>query len=207
MGYQLNLREMDEIMFRLKGRMAAFHKNENIPLKNWGENIIGCVQEGLVYLCVEDETYERKILRFFRPGECFAAAMALPVSRGISYMTAKYPSKIVLFGRDEFLQMCLTRVEWMQRLKNIVRGQLEENLLEHNYILHHKSLRMKLLCYLKMECVIQGANTLVLPMPFCDLADYLAVDRSAMMKEIAKLKEEGILTGTRRSVTFCDKGE
>ena len=38
--------------------------------------------------------------------------------------------------------------------------------------------------YIKTE---KGKNTFYLPLPLSDLADYLSVDRSAMMREIKKM--------------------
>ena len=74
MGVLLTETEMDEIAFRTHARVGNYHKNENISPKNWGEGTIGLLQEGIVYLCVENERYERNILQVFRPGDM------LPVS-------------------------------------------------------------------------------------------------------------------------------
>ena len=55
MGVLLTETEMDEIAFRTHARVGNYHKNENISPKNWGEDTIGLLQEGSVYLCVENE--------------------------------------------------------------------------------------------------------------------------------------------------------
>ena len=38
-----------------------------------------------------------------------------------------------------------------------------------------------------------GSKIIYLPFSFTDLADYLAVNRSAMSREISNLKEEGLI--------------
>ena len=47
-----------------------------------------------------------------------------------------------------------------------------------------------------------NSNAFTLPMPFSDLADYLAVDRSAMMRELKKLNDEKIIKTTIRKITL-----
>ena len=55
--------------------------------------------------------------------------------------------------------------------------------------------------YIKKE---KGKNTFTLPLPLSDLADYLSVDRSAMMREIKKLNEEKIIVSDKRKITVTD---
>ena len=51
------------------GRSVACGKGERIFAKHGGEDTMALVQEGLVYLCAENERYARGILAFFRPGD------------------------------------------------------------------------------------------------------------------------------------------
>ena len=47
-------------------------------------------------------------------------------------------------------------------------------------------------------------NTFYLPLPLSDLADYLSVDRSAMMREIKKMNEENIIISEKRKITVIE---
>ena len=50
----------------------------------------------------------------------------------------------------------------------------------------------------------KGKNTFYLPLPLSDLADYLSVDRSAMMREIKKMNEENIIISEKRKITVIE---
>ena len=57
-------------------------------------------------------------------------------------------------------------------------------------ILTNKTIRDKLLAYFKIYSQNKSVN---LPFSLTDLADYLAVNRSAMTRELKNLKEEGFI--------------
>ena len=46
----------------------------------------------------------------------------------------------------------------------------------------------------------KSSRTFHLPFTYTELADYLSVDRSAMMRELKNLKEEGFITTTGRKI-------
>ena len=60
-------------------------------------------------------------------------------------------------------------------------------------ILSHRSIRGKLLCYFRILSTQAGSPVFPLPFSLMALANFLCVDRSAMMRELKKMKEEGIL--------------
>ena len=207
MGAALNGAQVDEIVRFTRARVEEYSKNETISLENRDEKTLFCVKSGLIYLCAENEEYEKSILRVFRPGEFFSEDMVLNLTHGVSYLIAKYKSQVIGVGRAEMERLCKTQSDWSERIERLFVRQLPESMMAQNYILHQKSLRMKLIYYFKHECAVQGTTELTLPMPFSDLADYLNADRSAMMKEITRMKQEGLLLGTRRNVIFRDPSD
>lgn len=48
----------------------------------------------------------------------------------------------------------------------------------------------------------EGANTFTLPFSLSTLADYIATDRSAMMRELKRLREEGTVSSDGRRFTL-----
>ncbi|CDE22263.1 putative uncharacterized protein [Acidiphilium sp. CAG:727] len=62
---------------------------------------------------------------------------------------------------------------------------------ERTEITGNRATRDKLLCYFKFLCRKNGGGKTKLDMKLTDLADYICVDRSAMMRELRKLKDEG----------------
>lgn len=69
-------------------------------------------------------------------------------------------------------------------------------------ILSKKNIRDKLLTYFKLISSKNFSKTFTLPFSLTDLADYLSVDRSAMMREISHLKEEGFIEKKGKKITL-----
>ena len=69
-------------------------------------------------------------------------------------------------------------------------------------VLSRRSIREKLLCYFRQLAEKEGDATVTLPFSLSTLADYIATDRSAMMRELKRLREEGILLSEGRKITM-----
>ena len=67
-------------------------------------------------------------------------------------------------------------------------------------VLSRRSIREKLLCYFHQLAEKAGSNTFQLPFSLSMLADYIATDRSAMMRELRHLKEQGIVCTDGRQI-------
>ena len=72
-------------------------------------------------------------------------------------------------------------------------------------ILSRKGIRNKLLEYFDIMCKKNNSRNIYLPFTFTELADYIAVDRSAMTREIKYLKEEGFIKTTGKRITLLYK--
>ena len=75
-------------------------------------------------------------------------------------------------------------------------------LSERVEILSRRSIREKLMCYFGMQCAKINANRFTLPFSLSALADYISTDRSAMMRELKKMREEGLVEVNGRKVTL-----
>ncbi|KXL54128.1 transcriptional regulator FixK [Anaerotignum neopropionicum] len=67
------------------------------------------------------------------------------------------------------------------------------NLSEKVDILSRRTIRNKLLCFFRMQSAKSGASSFQMPFSFLALANYLCIDRSAMMRELKKMKEEDLI--------------
>ena len=69
-------------------------------------------------------------------------------------------------------------------------------------ILSKRSIRDKLLSYFELLASSNPKRSFLLPFTYTDLADYLSVDRSAMMRELKNLKEEGFIQTNGKKITI-----
>ena len=75
-------------------------------------------------------------------------------------------------------------------------------LSERVEVLSRRSIRDKLLCYFTLQTARAGRGTFTLPFSLSALADYISTDRSAMMRELKKLRESGEVDVEGRCVTL-----
>lgn len=69
-------------------------------------------------------------------------------------------------------------------------------------ILTKKNIRDKLITYFNILSAKNYSKTFTIPFTLTDLADYLSVDRSAMMREISHLKNEGFIEKKGKKITL-----
>ena len=72
-------------------------------------------------------------------------------------------------------------------------------------VLSRRSIRDKLLCYFRQLADQTGSDRFTLPFSLSTLADYIATDRSAMMRELKRLRTEGVIRSSGREVTLLTR--
>ena len=63
MGLKKRIPVPDFVLSALSARIVSFEKKELVFQKSTEKHLMGLVLEGLVYLCVENEAFERHILQ------------------------------------------------------------------------------------------------------------------------------------------------
>lgn len=202
MGVLLTQNEIKEFTKDLKVKQQTYKKNEMILRQKPDTEQVGLILSGTVYLCAEDPRYERSILQIFYAGAYLSQELLTYIPGGISYLMAKYPSKIAFTTRTEIKAQLEKNPQLFMNITLRLLDQLAQAGSEQLYWLHRKSLRSRLLCYLETERIRQENDTITMPVPFADLAEYLAVDRAAMMRELGKLKKEGLIEGSNHTLTL-----
>ena len=72
-------------------------------------------------------------------------------------------------------------------------------------ILSNKTICDKIMSYLSLTAKTHGTTTFTLPMSYTSFAQYLCVDRSALMRELKKLNDQGILKVNKKEITVLSK--
>lgn len=202
MEAEFNQNDIKFLAKSLKSRVLTFNRNETILTDASDENKIAFVLSGMVYLCSENDLYERSILRYFREGEMFSVKMLPDEDFGVSYFLAKTAVSIVVFSRDDIFNLLATSAGWRNKISELFSEQLESASAISSIILHQRSIRERVLLFLKREVLLQGSNTIKLPMPFSDLAEHLSTERASLMREIGKMKQEGLISGKNKTITL-----
>ena len=93
---------------------------------------------------------------------------------------------------------------FFQNLFTIIHTKIREK-NERINILEKKQIREKLLEFFEIEYKKAHSKTITLPFHLKDLADYIAVNRSAMFREIKNMKEEKVIEIKNKRITLLYK--
>ncbi len=157
---------------------------------------LGVVLCGGVDLTREDHWGNTSLLARVGPGGTFAevyAALGVPLAVDV---TAAEETAVLLLNVDRALTGCAAACRFHQRLvRNLVMLLAQKNraLSQKADVLAQRTTREKLLTYLSAQAEAARSDAFTIPFTRQQLADYLAVDRSAMTVELGKLAKEGVL--------------
>ena len=112
-------------------------------------------------------------------------------------------ASLIIFDYDNIINFDENRLSYYTQFLKNLNKILFEKLAKSNdriEVLTNKSTRDKLLSYFNMLSRKTGSRIIYLPFSYTDLADYLAVNRSAMTREISNLKVEGLIETKGRRI-------
>ncbi|MDR0827902.1 MAG: Crp/Fnr family transcriptional regulator [Desulfovibrio sp.] len=162
---------------------------------------VGIVLSGGAHIVQEDFWGNRTILARIEAGGLFGEAFAcaglekLPLS-----VVAAEASEIMLVNCGRILSPCTAACSFHALLiKNMMRVLAHKNILLTRKIEHitRRGTRAKLLSYLSEQATLAGCADFTIPFSRQELADFLALDRSAMSSELGRMRDEGLLRFSR----------
>ncbi len=139
----------------------------------------------------------REILTEVGAGDIFDEVYAVLADEYQSIaVVAVQPTEAAFFSIDKMLTTCSSNCTFHNIIiKNMLRVMAQKNLMLTRKMAHlsRKSIREKLVSYLSDESSRQGKREIKIPFNRQQLADYLSVERSALSRELSKMKEEGLI--------------
>ena len=192
--------EEDDILSMLScldTRVVDARKGEYIFSEGEAAKYVGIVLTGEAQIVRNDFFGNRTIVAAIMPGELFGESFAcaeveeLPVS-----VAASENSEIMLIDCRRIITTCSSSC----RFHNMIIHNLLQVLATKNLAFNKKieitskrTIRDKLMTYLLSQAKIHGSSSFEIPFDRQELADYLGVERSAMSKEISKMKDDGLI--------------
>lgn len=199
----LDREEINEVLQKFHGLIKHFPKSDYIYLAGDCVENLCVVLEGTVQMIKEDIWGEKSIIANLGAGSVFAENFLgqLGDRSAVSYFVAS-DSEVLMLPLGRTLFDSDTSSKASQRLMcNIVSILADNNtrLIEKTEILCKKTLRSKILAYLEQEARNHGCRSFTIPFNRTDLANYLDADRSALTRELARMKEEGLIDFTKNN--------
>ncbi len=158
----------------------------------------GLVLSGSVHIIQEDFWGNRSIIGNIKEGELFGETYAcLPHEPLAVSAVAPEPVVVLFLDISRLFSTCSATCSFHSRLIcNLLALLAEKNRMLTKKIEHisKKTTREKLLSYLSTQAVTARSPEFSIPFNRQQLADYLAVDRSAMSAELSRLQKDGLIT-------------
>ncbi len=166
------------------------------------EPLIGVVLEGSVQMICEDSFGKRSLIMVLSEGNVFGESYSCMKARNrsIAYQ-ANEDSRVLILDYGRILHACKLVCRFHHRMiENMVELIALKNLelVEKLEVISCATIREKLLTYLGRESRRAGGNRFTIPMSRTALAEYLCVDRSAMTRELAHMRDEGLVQFNKR---------
>ncbi len=214
MNYLLNLSPMfagvsdsdSEKMYNCLGaKKKTFSAGDVIFSCGDGTDFIGIIARGGATLQRTDMLGGKYVLDTLTGGDVFGemAAFLNPMGDDVS-ITAKSECEVIFISRDRVTRPCGKVCECHTTMLRNLIGMISQRamrLSERVEVISNRSIREKLRYFFLLEVKKQGGRTITLPFSASALADYICADRSAMMREMAAMKRDGLIDYERRRVT------
>ena len=168
------------------------------------DNFVGIVLEGYLEVIKRDYEGHRSIIETLEPKQEYGTTISSLNSPDYDIETI-LDSKIILIDYNNILNFLEkgnhSYQKFLTNLLVIVTNKISEK-NERITILTQKSIRNKLLEYFKITSLKNNSRHIYIPTTYTELAEYLAVDRSAMSRELKNLQNEGFIDIKNKKITL-----
>lgn len=192
----------------MSAREIEPERGEFIMTTPGSDPLMGVVLAGEVEMISEDYFGKKSLLTVLPVGSVFGESYSCVKARNrtIAYQ-ASGKCRVLLLDYDRILHACKLVCRFHHRMiENMVELIAEKNLelIEKLEVTSRTSIREKLLTYLTRQAERTGSATFQVPMGRTELAEYLCTDRSAMTRELSRMREEGLIAFDKRTFTLLD---
>ena len=186
---------------------SVFLPGESILNYRGKRKIIGIILSGNADLKRIDIKGNETILERLSKGNIFSE-MFLEESEDSTYLVATKKTEVLFIDYHYILKDCKVNCRYHNFVLNTIMDLIFKKTVNLNNkitILSRRSTKEKLLTYLKSEAQKNNSKSFTIPYSLQELADYLCVDRSAMMRELKNLQDEKKIKKDGRTFTIYKK--
>lgn len=184
-------------------REERFSAGETIAAYPQLPQRLGVIMEGHARLYYCDADGNQSVMEELFPNSVFGALFLLPGSLQEYYVTACEPCRVLFIDYEHIIKRCPKAcAHHSQLVSNLFQMTARKAQQQSNRIniLTQPTVRLKLLTYFRLLCPKEGARRFTVPLSYRALAEYLCLDRSAMMRELKKMADEGLLQREGRTI-------
>lgn len=196
--HNITFEEYESMRLCLSAREVSFHAGETICQFGETDRLVGIISHGSASTIRYETNGSRTILERLGVHDIFGEILSFQNTLYESvFVICDTDCHVMFFDYDHILRPCAKSCQsHHQMIQNMLQIISEKVLLlgERVDVLSKRSIREKLLCYFHRLSQKNDSPEFLLPFTMVDLADYLSVDRSAMSRELKKMKEENLIS-------------
>lgn len=202
--HNISPKNQEKLLHLLEAHSFNFKKDTPISSAIYDDNIIGIVVSGYIQIIRTDYNGNRTIIEELEEHSIFGS-MISSISNKEYEIIAKEDSKIIIMEYNRIIEGVQSNysfyTQFIQNLLQLISSKISEK-NDRIEILTEKTIRNKLLKYFQIVSKKNGSKNIYLPFTFTELAEYIAVDRCAMSRELKYLKEEGFIEIKSKKITL-----
>lgn len=201
---KISEKNKEKLLRMLEANTLFFKKNAPILSTIKGENVIGIVLTGYIQIVRNDDNGNRTIIEELEENTIFGTLFSSITGEDCE-MICREDTKLIIIEYNRIIIGVQSNytfyTQFIQNLLQILSDKINER-NDRIKILTKKTIRNKLLEYFKIVSKRNGSKNIYLPFTFTEFADYLAVDRCAMSRELKNLKDEGFIEIKSKKITL-----
>lgn len=198
--------QIDKLYNLLGVHIYTFRKGEEVLPTIKNENIYAIILEGSAQIINSDYNGNEILMENLSKDSIFGSNISATNNDNVHIFAKEY-TKVLVIDYKELMNPENLKYkyfnEFFSNMFDIINSMYKET-NERVKILEKKQIRDKLLEYFDIEYRKSRLNYFYLSFSFKELADYLAVNRSAMFRELKSLKDEHFIDVDGRRITLLN---
>ena len=191
----ISKKNINKLLDLLYADTYNIRKNEYLPKTIIDNKSIIIIINGYIQVIKNNIDGNDIIVEELEENDVFGSSLSYVKSNEYEII-AKEDSKVIVIDEDILINFDDTsKLYYFQFIKNLFKilSELMREKNERIRIVTKKTIRDKLLEYFSILRKKNNSINIYIPYSYGSLADYLGVNRSALMREIKNLKEEGFI--------------
>lgn len=198
--------EKQALLLCFQPQQRTYAAGETILTYTPASQRLGILLSGSATLFCIDADGQQTTLELLAENDVFGEVFLLPTGRMAYYVEAHERASALLIDRRRLTQRCEKACPhhslFLSNLLQIAANKAQAQAIHIN-ILSQRSVRKRLLAYFDILSQQSRGTVCLLPMSYSALAEYICADRSAMMRELRKMREEHLIETEGRTVRLC----
>lgn len=185
-------------------KKLTLKKNDMVTIEDI-EGSLWILTDGRASILTNDEDGTSNIIQYIGRNDIITQTM-LPQGRNISYyLHIIEDAEFTEIDFDTLLhpceKLCREHICIMADIIHMMNSSLSE-IYTHSSVVVNRTIRKKLTEYFELQRQRSRSVKFKIPISMEELAAYLCVDRSAMMREIKNMANDGLIISKNRTITI-----